>query len=290
MQLWEMLKASKNIPVSDPMAVLWGQRHKITNFSELSGAPPLTFNSVAGKMADYRIHGNTNGVGILDMTSKKYQIPVTVSNGTKSVTTCINIGDTPLDSGEYLSYQEQKIYKNVPVPITLADASAKFYGVNILIQNGTVSAYGTCKYNTVMTLYEGIVYLGANVNTVSIQTNHAFKLTKGMTYQFSGISVTQGYIGLLVGKSYASINNKQNPAKRILSGESFAVENDDIYCMPIFHEYLDEIYNLENAPYLAHVVPFPARFPQLVTLSGTNILSVGTTPQPEKIYLKYGTG
>ena len=70
MNLFDMLKAEKNIPVSDPMARLWGyqyqQKHGV---SEISGVPPLLFKSRGGYLQDYRIDGTgnetfQNGLGI----------------------------------------------------------------------------------------------------------------------------------------------------------------------------------------------------------------------------------
>lgn len=60
MRLWDLMKASKGIPVSDPMAMLWGyqyqQKHGV---SEISGVPPLHFTSRGEHLLDYRIYGNT---------------------------------------------------------------------------------------------------------------------------------------------------------------------------------------------------------------------------------------
>ena len=60
MRLWDLMKASKGIPVSDPMARLWGyqyqQKHGV---SEISGVPPFTFISRGEQLLDYRIYGNT---------------------------------------------------------------------------------------------------------------------------------------------------------------------------------------------------------------------------------------
>ena len=60
LNLWELLKASRGFPVSDPMARLWGyqyqQKHGV---SEISGVPPLQFKSHGGYLQDCRIYGNT---------------------------------------------------------------------------------------------------------------------------------------------------------------------------------------------------------------------------------------
>ena len=60
MNLWDMFKASKGIPVSDPMAMLWGyQYRKKHSLSEISGVLPLDFTSRGEYLKDYRIYGNT---------------------------------------------------------------------------------------------------------------------------------------------------------------------------------------------------------------------------------------
>ena len=94
MNLFDMLKADKDIPVSDPMARLWGyqyqQKHGV---SEISGVPPLHFTSRGEHLLDYRIYGNTvqdgtpapenpvevQGCGEYDAELNGYKIPVTVA-------------------------------------------------------------------------------------------------------------------------------------------------------------------------------------------------------------------
>ena len=63
MKLINAWKASKEIPVHDTVAVLFGQKMIGTKVSEITGIPPLTFQGVAGVLRNYRISGNTNGVG-----------------------------------------------------------------------------------------------------------------------------------------------------------------------------------------------------------------------------------
>lgn len=97
LNLWELLKASRGLPVSVPMAKLWGyqyqQKHGV---SEISGVPPLRFMSRGGYLQDCRIYGNTVqngtpspqapvdvvGCGVWDETQQSYKLPLTV-NGTE---------------------------------------------------------------------------------------------------------------------------------------------------------------------------------------------------------------
>ena len=56
MQLFEQLKAKRNVPVDDAFAVLFAGKYKT---SEISGVPPVSFTSKGGVLEDYRISGNT---------------------------------------------------------------------------------------------------------------------------------------------------------------------------------------------------------------------------------------
>lgn len=90
---------------------------------EISGVTPLRFKSRGGYLQDYRIYGNTvqngtptpenpvevQGCGEYDAELNGYKIPVTVSNGTNSITTPVYIGSEPLHKiGDYADYVDFK--------------------------------------------------------------------------------------------------------------------------------------------------------------------------------------
>lgn len=259
---------------------------------EMTDTPPVTFTGRAGKLVDYKIWGNEGGVGVLDGTD--YVIPITVTKAQSQNQVNINIGDTPLNSDEYVSYQEQKIYRYANEPFDLViDDTHVFYGVTIAVSasDGTLTATGTCKYDTCMTICNGITYLGANINTVSIQTAHAFAVENGKTYKFSCPNSAgggaSGKVQLLVGKSTASIRNSSNRAILVQDGESFTPSNSETYCMPVFYELLDQVYSGSTMPSLSSVDSVSAQLPAISVLGGTSTLSVDTTVQPEKMYIKY---
>ncbi len=64
MEFFDLLKASKGLPVRDPLAVMWGQQ--LTEdwpVTEITGSLPLTFESKGGVLTNYRVYGTSEGVG-----------------------------------------------------------------------------------------------------------------------------------------------------------------------------------------------------------------------------------
>ena len=96
---------------------------------------PFTFKSNGRRLKNYRIYGNTGGVGDLDSTTNKYIIPVTI-NGTAT-----NISlDSPLGDGDYIDFREQKRYNSDNTSVAVAlPAITTVNGVNILDIDTTVT-------------------------------------------------------------------------------------------------------------------------------------------------------
>ena len=68
---------------------------------------PYTFTSDGYRLKNYRIYGTSDGVGDLDGTTNKYVIPVVI-NGS-----AVNISlDSPLSSGDYIDFLEQKRFNS----------------------------------------------------------------------------------------------------------------------------------------------------------------------------------
>ena len=64
MEFFDLLKASKGLPVRDPLAVLWGKQLSTDwPVTEITGSLPLTFESKGGALSNYRVYGTTSGVG-----------------------------------------------------------------------------------------------------------------------------------------------------------------------------------------------------------------------------------
>lgn len=109
--LYELLKASKGLPVSDSYAALWGKSAAESGIKTLTGTLPMTFRSNGTALINYRIFGTAEGVGV-QTEQHGYKIPLTVS-GTETKTIDVYIGDSKLGEAEYVDYSEQKIYRRI---------------------------------------------------------------------------------------------------------------------------------------------------------------------------------
>lgn len=107
--------------------ILLAQKSGTTSETETQSLP-FTFKSNGRKLKNYRIYGNTGGVGDFDSTENKYIIPVTV-NGTAT-----NISlDSPLGLDDYIDFNDQKRYNSDNTSeIVLLPAIATVNGINIL--------------------------------------------------------------------------------------------------------------------------------------------------------------
>jgi len=131
MNLFDMLKADKGIPVSDPMAMLWGyQYRKKHSLSEISGVPPLHFTSRGEHLLDYRIYGNT----VQDGTPTP-ETPVEVLGCGVKTTNLINIEQHNTENvskssdGSYFVYSYDKWCWCIPTEI------GKTYCVSVSLMN-----------------------------------------------------------------------------------------------------------------------------------------------------------
>lgn len=62
--MWEVLKASKGLPVSDFYAAMWGRKMAVKYIvTELEGTLPMSIVSAGEPLIDYRIYGNTEQTG-----------------------------------------------------------------------------------------------------------------------------------------------------------------------------------------------------------------------------------
>lgn len=88
-----------------------------TVWAEYDGTLPAQYSANGSALADYRVYGSAGGVGDDSGTAYGYEVDMSVSDGTTSITIPIYIGDTPLeaigDYADYVDYQSGKIVRSV---------------------------------------------------------------------------------------------------------------------------------------------------------------------------------
>ena len=73
--LYELLKASKGLPVSDSYAALWGKSAAESGIKTLTGRLPLFFHTSERKLRDWVIYGNNDvGKNLLEITAESQTI------------------------------------------------------------------------------------------------------------------------------------------------------------------------------------------------------------------------
>lgn len=247
---------------------------------------PYTFKSNGHRLRNYRIYGAEGGVGDLDSTTGKYIIPIEISgnlfdenylvNVTKRFCTLsvsnhtINLaatkndayfGDVPTDGQRYSSTMGQRIPCSV----------GQTYYV-------TISNNGINK-NYVTFIDEN----GVRVNSIKFTTSSfSFTVPFGAKYMFFRIGKQDSVAGdvyqftVTVAKIPMSIFEPYHEA------QTFNIYLDE----PLGEdEYIDfreqKRFNSDDS---TEIVSLPA----ILTIDGTNIISVETTVQPSKIYLQGG--
>jgi len=282
MNLFDMLKADKGIPVSDPMARLWGylyqQKHGV---SEISGVPPLRFTSRGGYLQDYRIYGNTvqdgiptpenpvevRGVGEYDAELNGYKIPVTVSNGTNSVTTPVYIGSEPLHKirnyADYVDFKRGVVVRRI---CKVALTGKETY---------TTGRLDKFRIPITITLQNSII----SVDNATVRSSHYIT-----NYSSEGDEVFKDVY--TIRRGYNGYPTWFFNPKSFFSGE-ISSEN----CARQFKAYLAAQYSAGTPVTVWYVLAEPEEEPlenllPIQTIKGSDILTVGTTVQPSEMYIK----
>ena len=75
LSLYELLKASKGLPVSDSYAALWGKSAAESGIKTLTGRLPIFFRTSENKLRDWVIYGNNDvGKNLLEITAESQTV------------------------------------------------------------------------------------------------------------------------------------------------------------------------------------------------------------------------
>jgi hypothetical protein len=262
--------------------IFWSNYTAIVEF-ELEGVPPLAYKAIEGTLKNYSIYGNTvDGESVGDLITEgehagEYKVPVTVSNGTDTLTTPIYLPEQIRkvgDEAEYIDYGGQKqhrVRKNLLPKIT-----ATYSRSGILLESesdGTVSVNGTATKTVFLRLRSDVVYPFNTILSGCAQGGsregyylRAQSMLQNLYYDYGNGALipanTQVFIEIRIQKGTECNNLKFKPMIRKADIE------DDTY-----------------EPYIENT-DLDVTLPALPTVTGTNVLSVGTEVQPSMIYVK----
>ena len=82
----------------------------LTSYSEKSSTLEIT-RSLEGSLSNYKIYGNAGGVGNETKGNVENAYEITIKIGTQSDETKTIFLNKPLESGDYIDYKEQKVFR-----------------------------------------------------------------------------------------------------------------------------------------------------------------------------------
>ena len=253
--------------------LLGGGRYKT-----LSGVPPLTYKAIEGTLENYRIYGNTvNGENVGDLITEgehagEYKVPVTVEgkNLLQNTTTSQTINGVTFTVNEDGSVTCNGTASNAAwFPVNRSfDLYAPEGRIASIANNGSMS-----------TFYMNISYIG-NVTT---------------SRNYSSTTHQNVYVQLVIAAGYTCDNLTFYPMIRKADIEDDTYEP---YHAPVTTPiYLPEPLKMVGGE--AEYVDFEEQklhrvgaddiditLPELPTLEGTNVLTVGTEVQPSAVEIR----
>lgn len=232
---------------------------------------------------DYNIMLNT-GSTPLPYEPYGYRVPVTVSNGTDTLTTPIYLPEQIKkvgDEAEYIDYAEQKQHRVRKNLLQNTTTSQTINGVTFTVNtDGSVTCNNTATANSIFRigiyLDAGVDYIlsgcliATNGGRIDLRKSNAVVVDKDGQYVVNSVFP---YTFQLTKSGYYDV------CIRIVSG--YTCDNLTFYPMIRKAGTVDDTYE----PYIENT-ELDVTLPALPTIAGTNTLSVGTEVQPSKVMVR----
>lgn len=232
---------------------------------------PVTFSGNGHRLRNYRIYGNTGGVGDLQANGK-YLVPVTVSG--------------------------KNLLKNTAISQTINGVTFTVHSDKSVTANGTATDLATLPIPIVLEAGNYILSgcpLGGGTNRYRLDTMRdaaPWGVVGDVDYGSGAVSQFEERMGLVVrvriANGYTCDNLTFYPMIR--TADITATDYEPYHEPQTVNIYLDEQLNENDYIDFYQQKRYPSgdmiSLPAIPTIDGTNILSVATETQPSKIYLQ----
>ena len=274
--------AGMNIETPTPITreeIFWSNYRAIVDF-EVEGVPPLTYKAIEGTLENYRIYGDTvNGENVGDLITEgehagEYSVPVTVTNGTNTETTNIYLPEQIKkvgDEAEYMDYTDQKLHRvraNLSevneFSNSITDTSNK---LTIWVQQGKDQSFEFPSQLNIFTITEP-----TTITTYITITNgnDSIRIKHNGSQRDIVIDIVRGLSPGVYSVSFNVLNYDHTTVGGVVINNIMVNKGS----APFPYE-----------PYIENT-DIDVTLPELPTLTGTNVLTVGTVVQPSKVYIK----
>lgn len=282
MKIWELLKASKGIPVADPMAVLWGQQYrKKHGIAEISGIPPLEFTSRVGNLIDYRIYGATDDEeGCGKRTENLFDIESVTNGASLSPDDGSLRTDSAYNTSDFIDVNGSVYYT-----LSLVSVFTRSYRMVRLAyyddERNFISSYAPTAFKDgkkvfrILTPSETKYVRFSYIGVSSELEDRDIMFVSGSTAP--SVYIPYGYV---VGVALFGSGSGDNAFTPIYVGSEPLYDGEYVS----FSE--QKIYRVVKGA----LTPVSAELPAIPTFTGWNGLKVYTEIEPSEMYIKYKKG
>ncbi len=246
-------------------------RASSTDTAELeSETLPYLFKSNGHRLRNYRVYGNTGGVGDLDTETEKYIIPVVMQN--KNVLQNTSPSRTFGNLTAVVQEDGTVVLNGTPSITAFMDISTSIYVESGMIFNGCPTGGSASTYCLRVTKLSNDSYANQTGNDLVFSSSENYKIS---------IRINAGYTcDNLVFKPMIRYPNTDGI---FVAYEEPAIKNISLDSPLDDGDYIDfreqKRFNSDNT---SEIVLMPA----LQSVDGTNIIAVETSVQPEKVYVQ----
>lgn len=231
---------------------------------------PYLFKSNGHRLKNYRIYGNTGGVGDLDTETEKYIIPVVMQN--KNVLQNTSPSRTFGNLTAVVQEDGTVVLNGTPSITAFMDISTSIYVESGMIFNGCPTGGSASTYCLRVTKLSNDSYATQTGNDLVFSSSENYKIS---------IRINAGYTcDNLVFKPMIRYPNTDGI---FVAYEEPAIKNISLDSPLDDGDYIDfreqKRFNSDNT---SEIVLMPA----LQSVDGTNIIAVETSVQPEKVYVQ----
>ena len=253
--------------------IFWSNYTAIVDF-EVEGVPPLTYKAIEGTLENYRIYGNTeNGESVGDRTGNLFDGVQPVTNNITDTRDFLRIW--------FRAAKEDNLQDNISLANSADVYSSTIINRTFTMPNGYNRLY--VKHNGMsqdITLIDVILESGKNY-TLSFNVNSYNPSVAGgiviSNIMLNSGSEPQPYEPYGYRVPVSVTNGTDTETTNIYLSEQIKMVGDEA-------EYVDY---KEQKQYFADGTSVDVTLPALPTLTGTNVLTVGTQIQPSEVWVKY---
>lgn len=273
--------------------IFWSNYTAIVDF-EVEGVPPLTYKAIEGTLENYRIYGNTvDGESVGDRTANLFDMKTFAETAYPQNATVNYSENSLIFTATQIDAYVNQVYSQMNIPTALRSSCINVQPLTTYTIS--MNAPYKCFISWINDSFDPV----ANYTKIpNNQTSYTFTTPSNCTKLLIRLGKDVTNIGDTFTISNIMLNTGSTPLPYepygykvpIAVTNSGTTSNETIYLPEPIKMVGDEAEYIDYAEQKLHRIgtdDLDITLPALPTLTGTNVLSVGTAVQPSKVYVKY---